>query len=146
MTARLPLIDPARATGPEKALLDAVKAKMGLVPNLTRALANSPAALKSYLDFSGALEVIWEVVRDLNTYFTLMEGAIRAHAGQTIEKRLHQVAQAPGLGSELNSSPACAGCVIQYWMMRAFGSCALSKIRPPPCSTPLVALPARRAA
>jgi uncharacterized peroxidase-related enzyme len=32
-----------------------VKAKMGLVPNLTRALANSPAALKGYLDFSGAL-------------------------------------------------------------------------------------------
>lgn len=55
MTARLPLIDPARATGPAKDLLDAVKAKMGLVPNLTRALANSPAALKSYLDFSGAL-------------------------------------------------------------------------------------------
>ncbi|MEQ1895662.1 MAG: carboxymuconolactone decarboxylase family protein [Planctomycetota bacterium] len=55
MNARLTLIDPARATGPQKELLDAVKAKMGLVPNLTRALANSPAALKSYLDFSGAL-------------------------------------------------------------------------------------------
>lgn len=55
MTARLALIDPARATGPQKELLDAVKAKLGIVPNLTRVLANSPAALKSYLDFSGAL-------------------------------------------------------------------------------------------
>lgn len=55
MTARLSLIDPTRATGPQKELLDAVKAKMGLVPNLIRVLANSPAALKSYLDFSGAL-------------------------------------------------------------------------------------------
>lgn len=55
MTARLSLIDPTRATGPQKELLDAVKARMGLVPNLMRVLANSPAALKSYLDFSGAL-------------------------------------------------------------------------------------------
>jgi uncharacterized peroxidase-related enzyme len=55
MTARLPLIDPTRASGPQKELLDAVKAKMGLVPNLTRVLANAPAALKGYLDFSAAL-------------------------------------------------------------------------------------------
>lgn len=55
MTARLSLIDPAQAQGPQKELLDAVKAKMGLVPNLTRALANAPAALKGYLDFSAAL-------------------------------------------------------------------------------------------
>jgi uncharacterized peroxidase-related enzyme len=55
MTARLPLIDPARASGQQKELLDAVRAKMGLVPNMTRALANSPAALRGYLDFSGAL-------------------------------------------------------------------------------------------
>ena len=55
MTPRLPLIDPATATGPKKELLDAVRSKMGVVPNLTRALANSPAALRAYLDFSGAL-------------------------------------------------------------------------------------------
>ena len=53
--ARLALIDPALAQGQQKELLDAVKAKLGLVPNMTRALANSPAALKSYLDLSGAL-------------------------------------------------------------------------------------------
>lgn len=55
MPARLPLIDPARAEGPRRDLLDAVKAKLGVVPNLTRALANSPAALKAYLEFSAAL-------------------------------------------------------------------------------------------
>lgn len=32
-----------------------MKAKLGLVPNLTRALANSPAALAAYLEMSGAL-------------------------------------------------------------------------------------------
>jgi uncharacterized peroxidase-related enzyme len=53
--SRLPLIDPAQATGRAKELLGAVQKKLGLVPNLTRALANSPAALQGYLDLSGAL-------------------------------------------------------------------------------------------
>lgn len=53
--SRLPLIDPAAAAGPAKSMLDAVGKKLGLVPNMTRAMANSPAVLKSYLDFSAAL-------------------------------------------------------------------------------------------
>lgn len=52
---RLPMIDPAEATGDAKTLLDAVRRSLGQVPNLTRGLANSPAALQAYLDFSGAL-------------------------------------------------------------------------------------------
>lgn len=51
----LPLIDPALATGKAAELLAAVKAKLGLVPNMTRAMANAPAVLESYLQFSGAL-------------------------------------------------------------------------------------------
>jgi uncharacterized peroxidase-related enzyme len=42
-------------TGRAKALLDAVKDKFGLVPNMTRAMANAPAALDGYLQLSGAL-------------------------------------------------------------------------------------------
>jgi uncharacterized peroxidase-related enzyme len=38
-----------------RTLLDAVKSKLGLVPNMTRAMANSPAALDGYLQLSGAL-------------------------------------------------------------------------------------------
>lgn len=53
--SRLPLLDPATATGPAKPLLDAVGKKLGLVPNMTRAMANSPAVLKAYLEFGGAL-------------------------------------------------------------------------------------------
>jgi uncharacterized peroxidase-related enzyme len=52
---RLPQIDPASATGKAKQLLDAVNAKLGVVPNLTRVLANAPAALEAYLNFGGAL-------------------------------------------------------------------------------------------
>jgi uncharacterized peroxidase-related enzyme len=53
--SRLPLIDPAVATGAARSLLDAVGKKLGRVPNMTRAMANSPAVLKAYLDFGGAL-------------------------------------------------------------------------------------------
>lgn len=53
--SRLPNVDPVTATGRPKELLDAVKHKMGMVPNMTRALANGPAALDGYLQLSGAL-------------------------------------------------------------------------------------------
>jgi len=53
--SRLPLLDPATVTNAAKPLLDAVGKKLGRVPNLFRGLANAPAALKAYLDFSGAL-------------------------------------------------------------------------------------------
>lgn len=53
--ARLNLVDPAAASGKSKELLDAVKSGMGAVPNMTRAMANSPAVLDSYLKFSSAL-------------------------------------------------------------------------------------------
>lgn len=52
---RLPQIDPALATGKAQQLLGAVKSKLGLVPNLTRVLANAPAALEGYLQLSTAL-------------------------------------------------------------------------------------------
>ena len=53
--SRLQTIDPSNATGKAKQLLDAVKAKLGMVPNMTRVMATSPAVLESYLSFSGAL-------------------------------------------------------------------------------------------
>lgn len=52
---RLTTIDPATATGRAKELLDTVKHKLGLVPNMTRAMAAAPAALDAYLQLSGAL-------------------------------------------------------------------------------------------
>ncbi len=52
---RLNAIDPKEATGKAKELLDGVKTKIGMVPNLMRTFANSPAALEGYLNFSGAL-------------------------------------------------------------------------------------------
>ena len=53
---RLKAIDPDDATGEAKRLLDAVNEKFGMVPNLARTLANSPAALQGYLAFGEALD------------------------------------------------------------------------------------------
>jgi uncharacterized peroxidase-related enzyme len=53
--SRLHTIDPSVATGKAKILLDSVKAKLGLVPNMTKVMANSPSVLEAYLGFSGAL-------------------------------------------------------------------------------------------
>ena len=53
---RLKAIEPHQATGPAKSLLEAVNEKFGMVPNLARTLANSPAALQGYLAFGEALE------------------------------------------------------------------------------------------
>lgn len=48
-------VDPTTSQGKAKQLLDAVKSKLGLVPNMTKVMANAPAVLEAYLGFSGAL-------------------------------------------------------------------------------------------
>jgi AhpD family alkylhydroperoxidase len=53
--ARFKSVDPAAATGRTKELLDSVKHKFGMVPNITRLMANSPTVLEGYLSFSGSL-------------------------------------------------------------------------------------------
>jgi uncharacterized peroxidase-related enzyme len=53
--SRLHIVDPATASGKAKDLLDAVRSKLGLVPNMTRVMVNSPAVLEAYLGFNGAL-------------------------------------------------------------------------------------------
>lgn len=53
--SRLNQLNPDTASGRAKELLAGVKSKLGLVPNMTRAMANSPAVLDGYLQFSGAL-------------------------------------------------------------------------------------------
>jgi uncharacterized peroxidase-related enzyme len=52
---RLKRIAPEQATGRTRELLDQIKRDLGMVPNLFRLMANSPAVLEAYLGFSGAL-------------------------------------------------------------------------------------------
>ena len=46
---RITPVDPQTAQGKAKQLLDAVKAKLGIVPNMTRSMAVSPPVLEAYL-------------------------------------------------------------------------------------------------
>jgi uncharacterized peroxidase-related enzyme len=52
--SRLPVVDPATATGRARELLEAVRASLGIAPNFTRVLANSPKALEGFLGLYGA--------------------------------------------------------------------------------------------
>jgi uncharacterized peroxidase-related enzyme len=51
----LPQIDPANAGGEAAALLEQLRKRIGAVPNMAKAMANSPALLKGWMELSGAL-------------------------------------------------------------------------------------------
>ena len=53
--ARVPLVDRTAATGTVRAVLDQVHGAFGATPNMFKAVANSPAALKSMWGSFGAL-------------------------------------------------------------------------------------------
>lgn len=49
------LVAPETAQGQTQELLAAVKSKLGVVPNMTRAMVRAPAVLDAYLQMNGAL-------------------------------------------------------------------------------------------
>jgi uncharacterized peroxidase-related enzyme len=51
--ARINLVTAESADPEQKALYDAIHAKLGMVPNFLKVLANSPAALKAFLGLHG---------------------------------------------------------------------------------------------
>jgi uncharacterized peroxidase-related enzyme len=52
---RIRPLDPKSASGKTKQMFDDMQAKFGMVPNLFRVLANAPAALEAYVNFTAAL-------------------------------------------------------------------------------------------
>jgi DNA-binding transcriptional LysR family regulator len=52
---RIPALDPATANADIRASLDAVKAKLGMVPNIMNTMARAPSVLNGYLAFSAAI-------------------------------------------------------------------------------------------
>ena len=52
---RINSINPQEATGITKVLFDDVQKKLGMTPSMMRSMAQSPAVLEGYLNFSGAL-------------------------------------------------------------------------------------------
>src|SRR5215467_12018878 len=53
--ARLQAIQAQASMGKAKELLEGVQAKLGITPNMTKVMANSPAVLQAYLAFVAAL-------------------------------------------------------------------------------------------
>jgi AhpD family alkylhydroperoxidase len=54
-TQRIPSVDPATATGTNKKFFDMLQGALGVIPNMTRSMAQSPAVLEGYISLSGAL-------------------------------------------------------------------------------------------
>ena len=53
--SRINAINTDEANGKAKELLNTVQAKLGITPNMTRTMAQSPSVLEAYLVFNGAL-------------------------------------------------------------------------------------------
>ena len=53
--ARIKIVDPAQATGKSQELLTALQNSIKSTPNIAKVMANSPATLKAWMEFSGAL-------------------------------------------------------------------------------------------
>jgi uncharacterized peroxidase-related enzyme len=51
--SRIPTVSPDLATAEQKALFDAIRAQLGVVPNFLKIFANSPAALRAFLGLHG---------------------------------------------------------------------------------------------
>lgn len=98
---RVPLVDRNSTTADRKALLDAIHAAFGATPNMFRAVANSPAALKSMWSAFGALgggvipaklgEQIAVAVADRNAceYCLAAHTALGRKAGASAEEMQH---------------------------------------------------------
>ena len=52
---RIPSVDPASSTGSNKKYFDMLQSALGVIPNMTRSMAQSPAVLEGYISLSGAL-------------------------------------------------------------------------------------------
>jgi len=53
--ARITMVEPSQAEGKVKALLKAIEAEMGKVPNIAKAMATAPALLEGFMNLKAAL-------------------------------------------------------------------------------------------
>lgn len=56
MTARIQPVDPNQVTGQSQEMFQAIRSRMGKVPNMMRTMAHSPALLGGYLGLSSSLD------------------------------------------------------------------------------------------
>lgn len=78
----IPAIDPAQATGKTKQLLDAVHAKLGVIPNVMKTFANSPSTLEAKFGDQLALAAGQKNSREYCLGAHTYLGANLAHLGE----------------------------------------------------------------
>ena len=117
MTARVPLVDQRTAPAASVAAIEQIQMAFGVVPNMFRAVANSPAALQSMWGSFGALgdgaitpllgEKIAVAVADRNRceYCLAAHRALGRKAGATAEE---MAAAQAGLSNEPKTAAALA--------------------------------------
>jgi len=116
--SRLPTVSPETATGKTKELLDTVRHKLGLVPNMTKLMANSPAVLDGYLAFSGALNAssipakLREQIAIVTAQTTSCNYCLSAHTA--IGKMLGLSADELGASRQAGSPEATTGAALQF--------------------------------
>ncbi|MFF7190400.1 carboxymuconolactone decarboxylase family protein [Streptomyces sp. NPDC008222] len=120
----VPQTDPVEATGEAAALLAQVQKTLGAVPNMAKAMANSPALLRGWLGLSGALArgVLPAGVRErlalAAAEYNRCEYCLSAHTyvaanvakidGAEIERARHAESSAPHTAALLALSDAIA--------------------------------------
>lgn len=87
--SRINVVPNETANAEQKAVLDAIQSKLGMVPNFLKILANSPAALRAFLGLHGIAS----------------EGTLDPKTRERIAARI-------GTAKFLRILPICAYC---YW-------------------------------
>jgi uncharacterized peroxidase-related enzyme len=111
--SRIPIVDPATATGDARRLLHAVQSQLGVTPNFIRVLATSPKALEGFLGLYSAVgaftldkamqERIALAVAEANgcRYCVSAHTAIGRHAGLSNDEMLrNRVGRAGNIKAE----------------------------------------------
>jgi uncharacterized peroxidase-related enzyme len=100
--SRINIVNPAKATGAAKSMMDAVQAKIGMTPNFIRLFANSPQALEAYLGFSGSLA---KGLLDAKTQERIALGVSEANSCSYCVSAHTAIGQGAGLDSaEMNAA------------------------------------------
>ncbi|MGH9882810.1 MAG: carboxymuconolactone decarboxylase family protein [Pyrinomonadaceae bacterium] len=101
--SRIQPVNYEQSNGKVKKLLDSVKAKLGMTPNMMKTMARSPVVLEAYLNFSGAL------------------------AGGNLDARLRE--QIALISAEINSCGYCASAHTAIGQMVGLGGDAIIAAR-----------------
>ena len=96
--SRIAVIEHHNANAEQKALLDAIQAQLGMVPNFLKVFANSPVALKAFLGLHGVAN----------------DGSLSAQTRERIALALMRAGRTEQAAARLTALSANAGDFLPY--------------------------------